>query len=243
MPIDQSEAIVLKTSPLGDQDKIVVFFCRDRGLLRGVAKGARKFGSRFGSSLEPMSIVKVVYYEKEHRDLVTISICDLLESFFEIQSDPDTIFLITYFVELVEEFSPPHAKDDVLYRLFLSILRSLKSGGDRSLLAAYFEAWFLRINGFLPNLASCRKCRRSVQNGWLSGRKDGSYCPACAPQKKDEVPAEIHDFLHWIRKNPPPGGGSPSFTSDELGRIRKSLQVMISYHMEKEPRTLRYQKS
>ena len=44
MPTDQSEAIVLRTTNVGDQDKIAVFFCRDKGIVRGVAKGARKFG-------------------------------------------------------------------------------------------------------------------------------------------------------------------------------------------------------
>ena len=75
-------------SNVGDQDKIAVFFCREKGVIRGVAKGARKFGNRFGSSLEPMSVVRVFYYEKERRDLITVSGCDLLESFFEIQAEP-----------------------------------------------------------------------------------------------------------------------------------------------------------
>ena len=64
MPTDQAEAIVLRTTNIGDQDKIAVFFSMDKGILRGVAKGARKFGNRFGSSLEPMSVVRVFYYEK-----------------------------------------------------------------------------------------------------------------------------------------------------------------------------------
>src|SRR4030042_1060620 len=112
MPTDQAEAIVLRTTNVGDQDKIAVFFCRDRGVLRGVAKGARKFGNRFGSSLEPMSVVRVFYYEKERRDLVTVSGCDLLESFFEIQAEPATAFLLTYFAELIGGFAPVRAQGE-----------------------------------------------------------------------------------------------------------------------------------
>ncbi len=243
MPSGQSEAIVLRSTPLADQDKIVVFFSRDRGILRGVAKGARKFGNRFGSSLEPMSVVKIFYYEKEHRELVTVSGCDLLESFFEIQAQPDTIILLSYFSELIEAFSPPHAKDDILFRLLLSVLKAFKEGGDKEFLAAYFEAWFLQINGFLPQLAKCRKCRRPVQKGWLSARKDGSYCSACAPQKKEGIPAEIHPFLHWSRKNPPSENCDRPFSPQEIARIRKTLQSMIIFHMEREPKTLQFLKS
>ncbi len=242
MPLDQSDAIVLRTSLIGDQDKIVFFFCREKGVVRGVAKGARKFGNRFGSGLEPMSVVKIFYYEKEHRDLVTISGCDLVESFFEVQAEPDTAFLLSYFAELIEAFSPPHAKDEILFRLLHSTLKSLRDGGDRRFLAAYFEAWALHLNGFLPNLGRCRSCRKSVREGWLSARRDGAYCADCAPQKRDEVPAEIHGFLHWIKKNSPPGKGEEPLGPDEVSRIRKSLQAMIVYHLEREPKTLRYVK-
>jgi DNA repair protein RecO (recombination protein O) len=243
MPTDQAEAIVLRTTNIGDQDKIVVFFCRDKGILRGVAKGARKFGNRFGSSLEPMSIVRVFYYEKERRDLVTVSGCDLVESFFEIQTEPDTAFLLTYFGELIEEFAPARAKEDVLYRLLLSVLRCLKEGGDRDFAAAYFEAWFLQANGLLPDLSACRKCRKPLVPGWLAPKKDGAYCSDCAPFKKEEVPAETQAFLRWVRKNPPPGACALTFAPDEVAKIRKTLQAMIVYHMEREPRSLNFLKT
>jgi len=242
MPKDQSEAIVLRTTNVGEQDKSVVLFCRDKGILRGVAKGARKFGNRFGSSLEPMSVVRVFYYEKERRDLVTISGCDLLESFFEMQMEPKTAFLLTYFAELVEEFAPVRAGEDVLYRLLLTVLRALKDGGDRAFLAAYFEAWLLRVNGYLPDLGACRNCRKPLAPGWLGTKRDGAFCADCAPYKKEEVPAETQAFLRWVRGNAPPSGGEPPFPAADVARIRKVLQAMIIYHLEREPRTLQFVK-
>lgn len=243
MPTDQAEAIVLRTSNVGDQDKIAVFFCREKGVLRGVAKGARKFGNRFGSSLEPMSVVRVFYYEKERRELVTVSGCDLLESFFEIQAEPGTAFLLTYFAELIEEFAPARAREEVLYRLLLSVLRCLKGGGDREFTAAYFEAWFLQSNGLLPDLSGCRNCRKPLVASWLALKKDGAYCPDCTPVRKDEVPPAIREFLRWIRKNPPTGGCAPPFPPGEMAAIRRSLQAMIVYHMEREPRSLHFLKT
>ena len=243
MPTDQAEAIVLRTMNVGDQDRIAVFFCREKGVLRGVAKGARKFGNRFGSSLEPMSVVRVFYYEKERRDLVTVSGCDLLESFFEIQVEPATAFLLSYFAELVEEFAPARAREEVLYRLLLSVLRCLKEGADREFAAAYFEAWFLQANGLLPDLGGCRKCRKPLAAGFLGPRRDGAYCPDCAPVRKDEVPPAIRDFLRWVRKNPPPGGCTPPFTADQIAAIRRSLQALIVFHMEREPRSLQFLKT
>ncbi|MDD8014544.1 MAG: DNA repair protein RecO [Acidobacteriota bacterium] len=242
MPIDQSEAIVLRSYHFGEQDKIVVFFTREKGVLRGVAKGARKFGNRFGSSLEPLSHVRIFYYEKERKDLVTISSADLLESFFEIQKDLETCFSLSYFAELIEAFSPSRAREDPLFRLLLTILRCLKDKGDVNFLSLYFESWFLKINGLLPDLTRCRKCRAALSgSGWLSIKKDGAYCDGCAPLKKEAVPADVGLFLEWAKKNPPTSREAP-FSRSQLENARRALQGMIIYHLEREPKALRFLK-
>jgi len=243
MPLDQTEAIVLRSFNVGDQDKLVVFFSRDKGLLRGVAKGARKFGNRFGSSLEPMSLVKVFYYEKERRDLVTVSQADLIESFFEVHGDYRTSCTLGYFAELVEEFFPSRAKEDVVFRLLLCVLQAIKGKGDLGLLSRYFEAWFLQINGLLPDFQRCRKCRKLMaEGGWLSPRMDGVYCGVCAPLRKDEVPVEFVHFLAWSRKSAPPLEGGPPCSAKQLEDIGRTLQSIIVYHLEREPKSLHFLK-
>jgi len=241
MPLNQSEAIVIRSFNVGDQDKIVVFLTHDKGVIKGIAKGARKFGNRFGSSLEPMSLVKMFYYEKERKDLVTVSNCDLIESFFEIQQDLKTSFTLSYFAELVEAFFPSRSKDDLIYRLLLSVLHALKEGGDLYFLTHYFEAWFLKINGILPSFTKCQRCHKKItDSSWLSVKKDGVYCKSCAPQKKEEVGVEVGLFLQWIKKTSPSHTADIPFTSQQLKGIRKILQEIITYHLEVEPKTLRH---
>jgi DNA repair protein RecO (recombination protein O) len=243
MPLDQTEAIVLRTFNIGDQDKVVVFFSRDKGLLRGVAKGARKFGNRFGSSLEPMSLVKVVYYEKERQDLVTVSQTDLIESFFEVHGDFRSACTLSYFAELVEEFFPSRAREDLVFRLLLSVLQAIKGKADPAVLTRYFEAWFLQINGLLPDFRRCRKCRRPMtEGGTLSPRMDGVFCGACVPLRKEAVPAELFPFLEWTRKNSPSAEGAPPCSTDRLEAIGRTLQTIIIYHLEREPRSLHFLK-
>ncbi len=243
MPLDQAEAIVLRTSPIGDQDKLCAFLTHDMGVLRGVAKGARKFGNRFGSSLEPMSHVRVFYYEKERRDLVTVSACDLLDSFFDIQKDLKSALTTAYFAELVEEFVPVRAHEDVVFRLLLAVLQALEARGDPDFLTRYFEAWLLQVHGVLPDVKRCKKCRKDIEaDGWLAPRRDGVYCSDCAPVRKEEVRRELALFLGWVRRNPPPRSGVEGFGPAELKSIRIALQAMIVFHLEREPRSLRFTK-
>src|SRR5882724_12483827 len=87
MPARETEAIILKTFPLGEADRLVSFLGRSSGRLRGVAAGARRLKNHYGSTLEILSHVQLWYVERETRDLVRIKQCELLESFFRAQSE------------------------------------------------------------------------------------------------------------------------------------------------------------
>jgi DNA repair protein RecO (recombination protein O) len=186
-------------------------------------------------------LVKVYYYEKEGKDLVTIGNCDLIESFFEIQKDMEMSFTLCYFVELIEEFYPARSKDDTLFRLLLSVLQSLKAGADLNFVSAYFEAWLLKLNGIQPDFRKCRKCREAINAlSWLSPKKDGVYCHRCVPQRKDEIIPEIITFLDWIKKNPPPKDKNFPLSTEHVASVRKVLRRIFVFHMEREPKSLRH---
>ncbi len=239
MPKNQSESIVLRTFHVADHDKIAVCLSKEKGLLKGIAKGARKFGSRFGSALEPMSHVNVFYYEKEGKELVTISNCDLIESFFEIQKDPRTAFSVSYCSELIESSLPSRSENDVLFRLLLSTLKALKSGGNLGFLIAYFEAWFLKISGFMAHFQKCKKCQKAIDTpAWLSAQKDGAYCSRCAIEKKETLPSEINPFIAWVTKNPPPQGKNLPFRTDQVQAVSALLKKVLIFHLERTPKSL-----
>lgn len=242
MPLDFTEAIILRSSPSGELDKIVVFFSRDKGLLRGRAKGARKFGNRFGSSLEPMSHVKVFYYEKERQDFVTISQCELLESFLDLQKDFETACFLSYWAELTEEFYPAKIKEEPLFRLLLACLRALKAGGDRHLITLYFEVWLLRLSGLLPDTKRCLRCHRLLGSQvWLSPKKDGFFCERCSSEKKEPLPTELISFINWTKRTSP---SEKTPFSPAAGRLLAPIiQSWLIYHLEKEPRSLRFLKT
>ena len=87
MPLRESEAVVLRSYPLGEADRLVSLLSRSMGRIRGVARGARRPKSRFGSTLETLSHIQVWFYERETRELVRINQCELLESFLDVQKD------------------------------------------------------------------------------------------------------------------------------------------------------------
>src|SRR5271157_2560936 len=87
MPARETEAIILRSFPLGEADRLVSFLSRSAGKMRGVAAGARRLKNRFGSTLETLSYVELWYVERETRELVRIQQCEMLESFLGAQQD------------------------------------------------------------------------------------------------------------------------------------------------------------
>ena len=149
MPLFTAEALVLRTYKLGEADRIVVFLTRDRGKKRGVAPNARKSRKRFGAALEPLTEVRVSYFEKERRELVGLNYAEPVRSPLSAAS-PEALGYSHYFAELIDEWAAEADVDERLYRLGTSALEALLSGAPVEALARYFECWLLRLQGVYP---------------------------------------------------------------------------------------------
>src|SRR5205085_12258672 len=158
MPQQESDSIILKTYPLGEADRIVSFFSRDRGKMRGVANGARKMKNRFGATLEPLAHSRIQFFEKENRDLVRIQSADLLDSPMKLFQDYDRAVCAAHLIELVDRFLPEHEPQDAVYRLVRLTVRALEQGCAIDFASCYFEVWMLRLAGVFPDLFICSAC-------------------------------------------------------------------------------------
>ncbi|MFA5911547.1 MAG: DNA repair protein RecO [Vicinamibacterales bacterium] len=149
MPLYTAEALVLRTYKLGEADRIVVFLTRDRGKKRGVAPNAGKSRKRFGAALEPLTEVRVSYFEKERRELVGLNYAEPVRSPLSAPS-PEALGYSHYFAELIDEWAADADVDERLYRLGTSALEALVTGTPVEALARYFECWLLRLQGVYP---------------------------------------------------------------------------------------------
>jgi DNA repair protein RecO (recombination protein O) len=166
VPLYTADALVLRTYKLGEADRIVVFLTRDRGKKRGVAKGARRHRSRFVGALEPLTEVRVAYFESERRELVGLNYAEVVRSPLSFASAarpsgarPDgaesaqaeyAFGYVGYFAELIDEWAQEADADDRLYRLGASMVDALAAGVPAEPLARYFEYWLLRLQGVYP---------------------------------------------------------------------------------------------
>jgi len=181
MPARETEAIILKTFPLGEADRLVSFLGRTSGRLRGAASGARRIKNRYGSTLEVLSHVQIWYVERETRDLVRIQQCELLESFHKAQSDYTLSTGMAAVSEISELVLPEHEVSEAMFRLILLAAREIERTGDWTLPLSYFAFWTVRLGGWLPRFDRCSSCGSPFGSGaaFYGVGSQGLFCEKC----------------------------------------------------------------
>jgi DNA repair protein RecO (recombination protein O) len=182
MPVYESEAIILQTYPLGEADRLVSFLSRSMGRVRGVAAGARRTKSRFGSTLESLSHVQIYFYERPNRDLVRINQCELVESFLNAFSEYSSGIALAILSEVTEAVLPDHEPADANFRLLLLTAQTIKNTGKPELPLAYFALWTVRLGGWLPLLDACARCGRALdpnEAAYFSPSASAISCSKC----------------------------------------------------------------
>lgn len=182
MALRESEAIILRSYSLGEADRLVSFFSRKLGRMRGVAPGARRTKTTFGSALEPLTYVRIAFAEKETRDLVRIRQCEVIESAMVIQADYDCSLALGLVAEVCDLILPEREASDPAFRLLLLVTRETRRLRKPWLPVVYFLLWMVRLAGWLPSLAGCGRCRRALRDDeavYVSPVHTLPLCTAC----------------------------------------------------------------
>jgi DNA repair protein RecO (recombination protein O) len=248
MPLHETDAFVLRTFTIKEADKICVFFTREAGKLRGVAHGARRLKSRFGASLEPFTEVSLVYFQKENKELVSISNCEIINSQFVEGLSSETLGVIHYLAELVIEFVPDHEPNERVYRLIRATLESLRRIGAPTLvdekdrgeklpaIVRYFEIWMLKLAGFFPHWKNCGACERSLAGEaavWLTN-EGIPHCSACGGGRGEELRPLVWRTIHEILTQPPATFLSPERDARTIAQIGNVAARLINRVLERE---------
>ncbi|MEE2636471.1 MAG: DNA repair protein RecO [Acidobacteriota bacterium] len=235
MPVHTTDALILRTYDFGEADRIVVFLTRDHGKKRGVANGARRPRSRFVGGLEPLTLTRVAYYERERRDLVRLNDVDTLRSPMTA-CHADGLGYVEYFAELLDECLPEADPNTALFRLGACMVESLGGNTPVTRLARYFEYWVLKLQGVYPSL-TCHRCGAFPDGG---GRLDPGHmeflCVACAGDRGVPLSADAVRFLQLAAVTPPAGLADAELAARADGELDRVHRRLLSAHLEKELR-------
>jgi DNA repair protein RecO (recombination protein O) len=243
MPLYSADALILRTYKLGEADRIVVFLTRDRGKKRGVAKGARRPRSKFVGGLEPLTQVRVAYFEKERRELVSVNYsepsCSPLSA-----ANAEALGYTQYFAELLDEWAQEADPDERLYRLGSAMVEAVAAGVPAEPLARYFEYWLLRLQGLYPAHLQCHQCGGALggaraQAAFLAAGEREFTCGGCSPRGRGlRLSADALAFLSRARSINPLHLDDRLATAAGMRELESVHRALITTYLDKEPKSI-----
>jgi DNA repair protein RecO (recombination protein O) len=177
-----------------DTSKIITFYSKEYGKLKGIAKGARTAKNKFGSALEPLSHSMLLIYKKEHRDLHLISQCDSINSFRNLTEDLDRMSIALSVLELIDHVTHHEERTPVLFALLAETLSVLNESTKNY--KTYLQAFQLRLAalfGYAPNFDACGQCGKPVSAGDEEKQvafqivRGAVFCNTCRESTDSEV--------------------------------------------------------
>ena len=145
MPIVKTEAIILKCNNYRETSKIITFYTRSHGKLKGIAKGVRSTKSKWGGALQSMALLNIMFYYKETRTLHLVSGADHSVQFNSIYNDFDKLQVAYRMVELVNRTTAEYQENAQIFNLMADSMKML-DGATKNYVNVLFNFEFRLLN-------------------------------------------------------------------------------------------------
>lgn len=150
--IKKTEAIVLNTRKFGDTSLICSMYTRIFGRQNYLIKGYRSTRARKRHSyFQPMSIIEVVFYHKDSRDLQLITESANRFFFHSLQTNPVKITLGMVVIEVFYQSVREEERNDPLFDFLAATLAEMDRREEGLIqLFLYYMVQLTRFLGFFP---------------------------------------------------------------------------------------------
>ena len=225
-----TEAIVLRSFPFGEADRVLHLYTAASGRIGAMAKGVRRTKSRFGGRLEPFSHVELGLH-RGRGELGTVTGASLVRSHDRIRSDGYRLQVGLVGLEAMLRLYTEEEQND---RAFLALTRFLDALDDREPqpekrpahdpVVLSFQLKLLWLSGFLPHVGSCVECGAPDGLVAFDAAAGGALCAACDRGALELSPEGLHGLTALL--------GSPIADAPSLGlgdrAVRDTLAVVTT---------------
>lgn len=188
MGLGKSAAVVIGAFPLGESDRVVTFYSREFGKIRGVARASRRLRSRFAGALELFTLGELVFFDGGRSELVQIDHFDIVRPFARVRENLERLGRAAWIVECVARLTAEQDRQAALYGLLVRSLEALDAGAPPARVAIGFGVRSLDVLGHRPRLDACTVCGRPYPFGPAAFGAAGLVCGPCAPGEADATP-------------------------------------------------------
>lgn len=188
--------MVLSAMPVGDYDKRLVILTKETGKISAFAKGARKPNSALLACSQPFTFGEFALYPG--RSSYTVMSVEVTNYFGELRDDFTLLCYGFYFCEFADYLTKENNDEKEILKLLYQTLRALgKRTIDAVLIRLIFELKIMALNGEMPQVFECVKCRRNKKGEqetkhmsdkyYFSADSGGVLCEACRIHDKNAI--------------------------------------------------------
>jgi DNA repair protein RecO (recombination protein O) len=225
-----TEAVVLRSFPFGEADRVLHVYTAASGRIGAIAKGVRRTKSRFGGRLEPFSHVELSLH-RGRGELATVTGASLVRSHDRVRADGGRLAIGLVGLEAMLRLFTEEERND---RAFLALTRFLDALDEREArrgaraaldpLVLSFQLKLLWLSGFLPHLSSCVECGAEAGLVGFDPTAGGAVCAGCDRGAIELTPEGLRGLAALL--------GAPISEAPALGlgdrATREALAVVTS---------------
>ena len=219
--LQKTEGVILSKLKYSESSFITKVYTRDFGLQSYIISGVRaKRAKHKANLLQPLSLVELVAYQKENRDLHRIKELRSINPFVSIPYDPIKVSVALFIAEVIQHSLKEQAQDQELF-LFLSNAIALfdleEVNPDFHLL---FLLRFSRFLGFYPQVEGQEQSRKYFD-------LRGGVFRAFPPQHQDYLESDQSDLFYRLL-----GTNFEGKSRLEIGRKDRKmlLETLLMYY-------------
>ena len=244
MPRIDDEALCIRHWDWSETSQTVSLFGRRHGLIRGLAKGARRERGRFGGGFDLFTRGEFLAIGKSDRTLLTLTDWTMLETFPRLRRDLEASRAAFYLGDLLQRTMPTQDPHPASFDAALEALRSIEAGTRPLESIARFQ-WRLLVDiGYAPDLALPPGSGPVLFDPAEGRFRDLPDAEEPAPERAWRV---RRDTVAWLSRlggpdgTEPPGGEDtpPSPPLEVVARATRLLAVCLRELIGEEPMSMR----
>jgi DNA repair protein RecO (recombination protein O) len=183
----KTSAIVIKSIEWSDSSKIVTLYTKEIGLIKVIARGAKKTKSQYIGKLESLNLIEVIIYYSPKRELQPIGSLTLECSFQKIRSDLNKTAIAFSIMQLISTIFELESGDEIFFVFLKELMFKLQKTRNPIIILWFFILKLISFLGFKPEFQKCTDCGKIVNENMIKfSKKDGAVvCNTCITEHKD----------------------------------------------------------
>lgn len=230
-------AIILRSQPIQERDRLITMLTENHGKITGVAKGAIH-SRRFGGSLDLFACSHMRWKETQG-ELVRIEEANTRRDFVQLRSKLENISAAGHFVDLCLRLTEDRHESREVFLLLAHYLKLLEESTASFEIVRSFEIKLLERLGWAPVLEECVSCQAPFFGEELppeecfvslAVEQGGFLCHRCSPSQSRHFPMASVLWMIQARETKIQHTPSLHFALEPMLEAASALQHFLRWH-------------